>query len=229
MDACGGPSGMNETLATSSPWTNLAQMRGPRIPKRVVEGWVGAAVQAVGVGAGIWGSTFRRVDGVGIQPTSDLLLLQCSAAERRTWGLSTRVNRQVLATYMANPSLRSWEEHAQFVLPSVAEGDLTVSLWLISAEALAVFAEKQGRCTINDQALAELVARGAASRLEDILRSWSSRQSVLCPPSEMTDTLPIGEASESYEFARFDFNAPTPLGLARNASRYSAISGGSIG
>jgi len=70
--------------------------RGPRVPKRLVEAWLGVAVSEFAPSATLWASTFRPRDGLGVTPAEGLLLFQCSPAETRTWGLSTRINRRTL-------------------------------------------------------------------------------------------------------------------------------------
>jgi hypothetical protein len=198
--------------------------RGPRVPKRLIETRVGSVVSEVMPNAVLWASTFRPADGLGVRPTKELLLLQCSPAERRTWGLSTRINRRTLHTYIQSPHLRAWGDHAQFILASypedVAGAELLVKpvLWAISAQKLADFTDKQGRGTVNQEGLEQLISERSACPLGRFLEQWEAGT----PPLQTVGEVPPRpglEDSEDSGFFRFDLNAPTPLGLALGSFR----------
>jgi hypothetical protein len=125
--------------------------RGIRIPKRLVEAWVGAIAVRTLPEAQLWSSTFREVDGVGVPARPDLLLLQCSAAEDRQGGPSTRVSRATLSFYRENEHLSAWGRNAQFVLvgSSGSPGELlplgSPQLWSVTVADLGQTTDDYGR------------------------------------------------------------------------------------
>lgn len=193
--------------------------RGPRVPKRLVEAWTGSIVGRSVPTATLWASTFRASDGLGVAPAENLLLLQCSPAERRSWGLSTRVSRKMLAAYMESSHLQAWGNRAQFVLASLAQtNDETgrcqgPNLWSVTVQDLTDFTDQQGKGTVNQEALDELSSLGVAKPLGDLLERWASMgrlAEAFCP-------IPQREMRSFYGslwFHPFNLSAPSPLGLA---------------
>jgi hypothetical protein len=193
--------------------------RGPRVPKRLVEAWTGMVVARSAPTATMWASTFRADDGLGVAPAENLLLLQCSHAERRSWGLSTRVSRKMLEAYMESPHLRAWGDRAQFVLASVTQTNSDPnrpqepSLWAVGVQDLTDFTDRQGKGTVNHEGLDELIHLGCAKLLESLLeesayRGWLPHPNHP-PPSRIEDGF-----GESLWFHPFNLSAPNPLGLA---------------
>jgi hypothetical protein len=192
--------------------------RGTRLPKRLVEATLGAVVAQTLPGAVIWASTYRPEDGVGVSPSADRLLFQCSPADERLHGLSTRVNRKMLARFAADPPLEAWRGHAQFILVAARDDwkDLgerrDLGLWAISAACLGVFTDERMRGTVDSQDLKQLAAEGHARRLEELLGLFSQGKAELQPPIPEV-------ASTSLRYQQqwgwgFGLNAPTPVGIA---------------
>jgi hypothetical protein len=186
--------------------------RGPWIPKRLVEAWAGATLKEAIPEASFWASTYRAQDGIGAWPGRGLLLLQCSPAEDRARGISTRVSRTMLATYLEDPNLASWADRALFVLvgerglDSYAEAP---SLWTVAAADLCRVVDGQGRGTINAHTLASLIGAGVAVELSTRVQTLGLRDGV-----ERVNFRPASTGGHSWGYYSFGFNRPTPLGVA---------------
>jgi hypothetical protein len=179
---------------------------------------VGAAVKEIAPGMSLWGSTYRANDGIGLPPGPGLFLLQCSPAEDHVHGISTRVSRTMLAAYLEDPNLALWENRALFVLvgPSAASFDASAlpesGLWAVRPSDLAQITDRQGRGTINSEALESLIGEGHAIAIASFLRNAASDRTV-----EIGSTAPqIGRLEGHLTWAGYGFglNRPTPLGLA---------------
>ncbi len=192
--------------------------RGSRIPKRLVEATLGAVVARALPTAVLWASTYRSEDGVGVPASVSRLLLQCSPADERVHGISTRVNRTMLAKFVEQPSLRIWADHAQFILVSARDLDVAVGerrsleLWAIAATDLYEFAADRDRGTVSYEDLISLMGAGHARPLRDLLRSFSQDGGL--PRSPHTLTVSTGPRSDREWNWGFGFNSPTPLGVA---------------
>jgi hypothetical protein len=192
--------------------------RGSRLPKRLVEAALGAAVAKALPTAILWASTYRPEDGVGVPPSADRLLLQCSPADERVHGISTRVNRKMLAKFIEQPSLRAWADHAQFILVSAEDLDAAVGercrleLWAITATDLHGFVDDRGRGTVSAYDLDFLKVSGYARPFGDLLRSFSQDGGLPGSPRAWTIS-PGGRSDREWNWG-FGFNSPTPLGVA---------------
>jgi hypothetical protein len=193
--------------------------RGPRVPKRLVEAWTGMVVARSMPTATLWASTFRASDGLGVAPAENLLLLQCSPAERRSWGLSMRVSRKMLGAYMESSHLRAWGDRAQFVLASLTQTNSGSErcqrplLWAVGAQDLTDFTDRQGKGTVNHEGLDELITLGCAKPLGSLLEDVAYRGQLVAPNYSPPSRRESG-FGDSLWFHPFNLSAPSPLGLA---------------
>lgn len=117
----------------------------------------------------LWAPWFRRDLGFVNADLADdnLLLLQCSPAEYRLAGPSTRVPRQLITDYCRSPELAVWRAQTRFVLVGPeADGDDgpwpfnlpsdRSGLYTIGVEDLDEIVRTQDRGTINVQTLLAL-------------------------------------------------------------------------
>lgn len=207
-------------------------MRSSRLPKRLCEALVGAAVQRTVPSAVLWPPpTFRPHDGFGpLQPAlQHSLLFQCSPAEIRVAGPSTRVSRAQLDAYRELPRLGVWRRRVRFVLPGIDADCLGMPLsdyllpmrfrlYVVGVDDLADVVDRQQRGTINANTLEELTTclsehvPGARARpLEEELTAWKVAR---CDPEEL-----IIEAIPDHQpaWTRLGFNwltAPSPIAVA---------------
>lgn len=188
--------------------------RGLWIPKRLVEARVGAVVKSVAPMARLWASTYRPSDGIGVPVGRGLFLLQCSPAEDRVRGISTKVSRAMLAAYLEDPNLASWGKQVLFVLlghssnTPIAETPPEPLLWAVAVPDLVQVVNDQGRGTIGSEALRELIGTGLAEELHSFVHQATRRQDW---PSPRT---PIAEGRRFWGGDGFGFNKPSPLGIA---------------
>jgi hypothetical protein len=199
------------------------------IPRRLFDAWVGATVTATLPAASLWAPTYRRHTGFGIDPQPCLLLFQCSPAQYRIDGPSTRVSRRLLQIYRSHPALVAWHDRTQFVLadPSPDEyGPHAYStspakrplptLWTASVPILADVTDHQDRGTVSAATLRSMASAGEAIPLAHTLRTWAEtteqRQthtdSIWRAPLEPTDADPW------FWGGLFGVNRPMPLGAA---------------
>ena len=189
------------------------------IPKRLVEAWVGALVKTRAPEALLWASTYRTTDGMGLAPQRDSILLQCSPAEDRMRGISTRVSRAMLRTYLDDQNLALWGYQTWFVLVgSEDDGSSDPSapfLWGVPPIELAEVVDKQGRGTISAATLDGLAEAGAAVELGTLLQQKLPHESALRGSAPRT-----AHRAESIAWGGFIFglNKPTPLGVAFGTS-----------
>ena len=192
--------------------------RGYWIPKRLVEAWIGGMVSTSSPEAALWASTYRMTDGIGMSPDPGSLLLQCSPAENRVKGISTKVSRSMLDTYLEDPNLALWGPQTWFVL--VGRSDETPAsksgpeplLWAVSPSDLADVVAMQSRGTISAETLVRLVEVGAALSL-DALFHWNPTQE--WPGAEGSVSSVANRNREPvWGGYHFGFNRPTPLGVA---------------
>lgn len=192
--------------------------RGHRLPKRLVEATLGAVVAKTLPSAILWASTYRPEDGVGVAPSASRLLLQCSPADERVHGISTRVNRKMLAKFVEQPNLAAWAGHAQFILVSAEDLNAVVGercrleLWAIAALDLHKFVADRGRGTISGEDLSLLRAAGHVRPFEDLLKSFSQDGGLPGPP--WAETGSTGGRSDREWNWGFGLHSPTPLGVA---------------
>jgi hypothetical protein len=201
--------------------------RGIRMPKRLVDAWLGALVARTLPDAVLWASTYRDADGIGIDVRPELLLLQCSPADTRDAGPSTRVNRATLSVYAHGEHLWAWGRQAQFVLvgaipTSGARPTAGPELWCIAACDLAEVVESRGRGTIDAVTLENLVSSGHARSMPELLRHWVACARSVGPALDARTREPpihahTGRHDHEHQFARyglFGMNVPTPVGVA---------------
>ncbi len=166
--------------------------------------------------ARLWASTYRPNDGIGVSVEQGLFLLQCSPAEDRTRGISTKVSRTMLAAYLEDPNLASWGEQAQFVLlgnsaaASIAETPSEPLLWTVAAKDLAHVVDDQGRGTIGSEALGNLINTGIAAELHSFVQQANRDLDVGRP----SPGIPVTEGGPFWGSYGFGLNRPTPLGIA---------------
>jgi hypothetical protein len=179
---------------------------------------VGAAVKSVSPEASLWASTYRARDGVGVAAGPGLFLLQCSPAEDRVRGISTKVSRTMLAAYLEDPNLAAWGKRALFVLlghsaatPS-AETLPEPLLWTVPAADLAQIVDSQGRGTINSETLLDLVDAGLAVEIHSFVR-WAIHRWDL-DTGRVSSQIPDRDGRSYWAPYGFGLNRPTPLGLA---------------
>jgi hypothetical protein len=191
--------------------------RGPWIPKRLVEAWVGAQVNAIVPTAHLWAPTYRLRDGFGLHSSPGLYLIQCFPVEDRKRGFSTKVSRRMLATYLEDANLGSWGSQTRLVLvgqstaPADAGASGGVKLWVARPPDLAEVTDHQERGTINAKALQELVDEGYAETPSIFLRHVASGP-MADRHSSCSRLEPLGWHSLRRE--PFGMHRPTPLGLA---------------
>lgn len=192
--------------------------RGARLPKRLIETTLGAVVGQTLPDANLWASTYRPADGVGVSPSADQLLFQCSPADERMHGISTRVNRKMLASFTDESPLQAWRQHAQFILVSARDtwrslGERRdLELWAISAADLRAFTDDRMRGTVNGQDLEQLATDRCALPLEELLCLFSRGEAGLDGPV----SLGVGSGlqfPQGWEWG-FGLNSPTPVGIA---------------
>lgn len=196
--------------------------RGSRLPKRLIEATFGAVVGQTLPGAVLWASTYRPADGVGVPPSPDRLLFQCSPADERLHGISTRINRKMLASFTNEQALQAWGQQAQFILVSARDDwrDLgerrELELWTISAADLSVFVDERMRGTVDGQDLEQLAARGYARPLKELLSLFSQGETTLNgPSSELAETGLGSQQGWDRGFSwGFGLNSPTPVAIA---------------
>lgn len=196
--------------------------RGARLPKRLIEATFGAVVGSTLPGAVLWASTYRPADGVGVSPSPDRLLFQCSPADERLHGISTRINRKMLASFINEPALQAWGQHAQFILVSVRDdwrdpGDRReLELWTISAADLSAFTAERARGTVNGQDLEQLASMGCVRPLKEFLSLFSQGEATLTGPSSELAQARLGsERGWDRGFSwGFGLNSPTPVAIA---------------
>lgn len=191
--------------------------RGHWIPKRLVEAWVGGMVTTLSPGATLWASTYRMTDGIGMSPEPGSVLFQCSPAENRVKGISTKVSRSMLGTYLEDPNLALWSRQTWFVLVGASDegsstGGQEPSLWAMSPSELSDVVAMQGRGTISSETLAQLSEAGAAFSLDALLhlnraQRWPGAGGS-APSAANGGRDPVGGGYH------FGFNRPTPLGVA---------------
>ena len=192
--------------------------RGPWIPKRLIEAWIGALLSNRSPHASLWASTYRETDGIGFSPEPGLILIQCSPAEDRVKGISTRVSRSMLYTYLEDPSLAAWGRHAWFVLVGSGGSDFgsgggeQASLWAVPPAELAGVVADQGRGTIGSGALARLVEAGVAVGLDALFQNEKMQLR-----AAVRGSVPLVErpaTNHVWAGRQFGLNRPTPLGVA---------------
>lgn len=196
--------------------------RGARLPKRLIEVTFGSVVERVLPDAVLWASTYRPTDGVGIRPSANRLLFQCSPADERLKGISTRINRKMLASFTNEAPLRAWGHHAQFILVSARDewrdiGERReLELWAIAAADLQEFTEDRMRGTVDRRDLEHLAAAGYARPLRELLTLFARKAATpvhLRPESDEIDSGPPSKWEGSFYWG-FGMNSPTPVAVA---------------
>lgn len=185
------------------------------LPKRVVEAQLGAAVSSYGADTQLWSANFRTSDGLGLEPSEEFLVLQCSWGSLGGRGLVTHVNKSTLAIYATDPHLLRWGHLACFVLlgpPMPGEPGRTfgpANLWVAEVEPLREFVLLRQRGTIDPADFGELLSVGAVRPLTEALRQW--RDGMLKP---RPTPRPIAREEYVPPWSWF-FGAglPTPIGL----------------
>jgi hypothetical protein len=191
-----------------------------RLPKRLCEALVGVAVQRTVPDAKLWAPTFHQRNGFGPPEPDSLssLVLQCSPAEMRNAGPSTRVSRAQLAAYRDELTLAPWSGQVRFVLAGLGPGQVP-SLYVVSLHDLAHVVDRQKRGTINNETLTELMGTpsrygyGATARpLEEELIGWIAGQ----PSADVAVTLPQTDPDANWINKRSYpwFVRPSPIAVS---------------
>ena len=190
------------------------------IAKRLCEALVGAAVQKFAPDAELWAPSIRELETECDTYRSEELVLQCSWAEIKRRGPSTRVNRALVDTYRSITARGAWSDRVHFVLVgNCAAGRF--DLFLIGlADLIDVVAEQQ-RGTINADRLHSLRSQpsshrpsgpcavpieAALSELEEA--SWSFGSGL---PVNTHGRRGEGSVPKRHFFSHPFFNRPTPL------------------
>jgi hypothetical protein len=203
--------------------------RGARLPKRLIEVTFGSVVGQVLPDAVLWASTYRPTDGVGIRPSANRLLFQCSPADERLKGFSTRINRKMLASFTNQAPLRAWGHHAQFILVSARDDwrDIgerrELELWAIAAADLQEFTEDRMRGTVDRRDLEHLAAAGYARPLRELLTLFAQNVASpnhLSPKSDEIDAGPQSELGGSFLLGLWNELTYSGSGSPRFARRY---------
>lgn len=165
----------------------------PNIAKRLCEAWVGAAVERVVPQAVLWSPSFRHADGFGSDAELEgSLLLQCSWAQIRRGGPSTRVSRALVETYAACQPLALRHTAVRFVLVGDGGAPNKFPLYTVGLTDIDALVSRQVRGTVDAISLIELqalpsveVEGPAAEPLEVTLATWMERRSA-APASQAT-------------------------------------------
>ena len=181
---------------------------------------MGAAVQKFAPEAELWAPSLSELETEWDTSHSEGLVLQCSWAEIRRRGPSTRVNRSLVDTYHSITTRGAWIDRVHFVLVgNCANGRF--DLFLIGlADLIDVVAEQQ-RGTINADTLHSLRSQPSPHRpsgpravpIEAALSglegaSWSFRSWL---PVNTHGRRGVGTAPNRHYFSHPFFNRPTPL------------------
>jgi hypothetical protein len=151
------------------------------IAKRLCEAWLGAVLQRVSPEARIWSPRPRRVDEPDpITGTPSCLLLQCSWAEYRQHGPSTRISRRQVYSYLDAISAGVSASKVRFVLVDMPETDIgSAALYTISLQDLLQLVNQRGRGTVDARTLRTLLKQpsfaGQGYMIEPLERTLEMR------------------------------------------------------
>lgn len=189
--------------------------------KRLCDAQIGATVERVAPQAVLWSPSFRVADGFGVDADLDgSLILQCSWAELRAHGPSTRISRTLVETYTACVALAPWQAAIRFILvgraPESADRVPLFSVGLLDLQALV---QRQGRGTVNAMTLNDLqnqpsliADRAAAESLDVTLRMWAQRHPP-APHSPAGGPEPPRPSGDYRQGPGFGFHGPSALGV----------------
>jgi hypothetical protein len=200
-----------------------------RLPKRLVEAWVGAL--AAQHAARLWAPTLGQLRTFAFEPHHDsTVLLQCSFADMRASGPSTRVSRAQIAAYLEDPALEGWRESTWFVmvdpdLEPIVVGSVVPNVSLPNLLAIrlgdvAALISDQGRGTVSADTLRALRGRPGS----DVVELGAVFDGLAVSDVELITRAPHQRArglDDGGVWWRFGLSTPTPIGVTRIQGRHA--------
>jgi hypothetical protein len=151
------------------------------IAKRLCEAWLGATLQRALPAARMWSPRPRLIDEPDpITGAPSSLLLQCSWAEYRQHGPSTRVSRRQVYSYLEAVAAGLDADKVRFVLVDIPRADVnSTALCTISLQDLHKLIDQRQRGTIDARTLRALNGEpslgGGSCVIEPLERTFKER------------------------------------------------------